>query len=187
MSNRKRLAIAITAIACFAFALPAMAQAAVWRHKGVTLTKFIELGLPGGEVFETEVSGELSGMSCEVRAVMTTEGGSTAKITKYELKACGGAFGKLSGCEVNTQEAKGLPWTVHVNASDLTITNMRVKRTFKAGCAVTELDKTFTSMTVTLNTPSAITEMEFSGSLTNYTAFGSWAVEGTNAGTYGIG
>lgn len=187
MSNRKRLAIVIAGIACFALAFPVLAQAAVWKDKGVNVTKFTELGLPGGEVFETEVSGVKSGMSCEVRAVMTTEGGSTAKITKYELKGCSGNFGKFSGCTVSTQEAKGLPWTVDVKTTDLVITNMRVRRTFSAGCAVTELDKTFTEMTVTLNTPTAITEMEFSGTLTNYKAFGSWKVEGTNSGTYGIG
>jgi hypothetical protein len=187
MKNQQRLAILAAVFACFAFVLPAMASAAVWKHKGVNLTKFVELSLPGGEVFETELSGEWSGMNCEVRAVMTTEGGSTAKVTKYELKACPKAFGKMSSCQVNTQEAKGLPWTVEVKTTDLVIKNMRVRRTFKAGCPVAEFDKTFTAMTVTLNTPSAISEMEFSGALVNYKAFGSWKVEGTNAGTYGIG
>jgi hypothetical protein len=187
MNNRKRLAIVIAAIASLALAFPVLAQGAVWKHKGVTLAKFVELGLPGGENFETEVSGVWSGMNCEVRAVMTTEGGSTAKITKYEIKSCAKAFGKMSGCSVVAKEAKGLPWTVDVNPTDLTITNMRVRRTFNVGCPVTELDKTFTSLTVTLNTPSAITEMEFSGTLGGYKAFGSWKVEGINSGTYGIG
>jgi hypothetical protein len=186
MKNQHRLAVVVAVCACFALALPALASAAVWKHKGVTLAKFTELGLPGGEVFEAEISGEKSGMSCEVKATLTTEGGSTAKITKYEIKSCSGSFGKLSGCTVSAKEAKGLPWTVHVNASDLTITNMRIRRTFNAGCAVTELDKTI-SPTVTLNTPSAITEMEFNGSILGYKAFGSWNVEGLNAGTYGIG
>jgi|GEM_PF-1563924 len=187
MKNQQRLAIVVAVIACFALALPALASAAVWKHKGVNLAKFVELGLPGGENFETEVSGEWSGMNCEVKATMTTEGGSTAKITKYEIKSCAKGFGKMASCEVSVKEAKGLPWTVDVKTTDLVITNMRVRRTFKAGCPVTELDKTFPEMTVTLNTPSAITEMEFSGSLTGYKAFGSWKVEGTNSGTYGIG
>lgn len=187
MSNQKRLAIATAVIACFALAVPVLASGAVWKHKGVNLAKFVELSLPGGEVFETEISGEKSGRSCEVKATLTTEGGSTAKITKYEIKSCATGFGKLAGCSVVAKEAKGLPWTVHVNASDLTITNMRVRRTFSAGCPLSELDKTITSTTVTLNTPAAISEMEFSGSTTNYKAFGSWKVEGLNAGTYGIG
>lgn len=187
MKNQFRLALVAAVFACFALALPALASAAVWKHNGVNLSKFVELGLPGGEVFETEIEGEDSGMSCEVKATMTTEGGSTAKVTKYEIKSCATGFGKMSSCEVNTKEAKGLPWTVHVNATDLTITNMRIKRTFKAGCPVAELDKTLTSVTVTLNSTTAISEMEFSGAITNYKAFGSWTVEGTNKGTYGIG
>jgi hypothetical protein len=187
MINQKRLAIATAVIACFMLAVPVLASGAVWKHKGVNLAKFVELSLPGGENFETEVSGEWSGMNCEVKATMTTEGGSTAKITKYEIKSCAKAFGKMSACSVVAKEAKGLPWTVHVNASALTITNMRIRRTFNAGCPVAELDKTFTSMTLTLNTPSAISEMEFSGALAGYKAFGSWTVEGLNAGTYGIG
>lgn len=189
MKTQKRLAIAVAVMVSLSLALPVLASAAVWKHKGVNLAKFVELSLPGGEVFETEVSGEWSGMSCEVRAVMTTEGGSTAKITKYEIKSCptSSGFGKMKGCEVNTKEAKGLPWTVTVNANDLTITNMRIRRTFKAGCAVAELDKTFASTTVTLNSTTEIKEMEFLGSLTGYKAFGSWAVEGANSGTYGIG
>jgi len=190
MSNRKRLAILGAAFACLALAAPVVAQAAVWKHNGVNLAKLITLSLPGGEVFETEVEGVWSGMSCEVKATMTTEGGSTAKITAYEVKSCSGGFGKMTGCELSTKEAKSLPWTVDVNTSDLTITNMRIKRTFKAGCKVTELDKTLTSVKVILNTPAKITEMEFSGSLVGppgYKAFGSWKVEGTNSGTYGIG
>lgn len=190
MNNQKRLAIATAVVACLALAFPVLASGAVWKHNGVNLTKFVSLSLPGGENFETEKEGVWSGMNCEVKATMTTEGGSTAKITAYEIKSCAKAFGKMSSCTVVAKEAKGLPWTVHVNASDLTITNMRVRRTFNAGCPVTELDKTFTSMTVTLNTPSKITEMEFSGSLVGppaYKAFGSWTVEGANSGTYGIG
>ncbi|HEU5252327.1 MAG TPA: hypothetical protein VFU16_03245 [Solirubrobacterales bacterium] len=187
MNNQRRLAIAIAAIACFALAVPALAQAAVWKHKGVNLAKFVEFSLPGGEIFETEIEGVKSGMSCEVRAVMTTEGGSTAKINKYETKSCTAAFGKMTGCSVNTQEAKGLPWTVDVKTNDLAITNMRVKRTFKAGCVVAEYDKTFAEMTVNLNAPTAITEMEFNGTTGGYKAYGSWTVEGLNSGTYGIG
>lgn len=187
MKNQRRLAIAIAAIACFALAVPALAQAGVWKHKGVNLAKFVEFGLPGGENFETEVSGVWSGMNCEVKATMTTEGGSTAKINKYEIKSCAKGFGKMSTCSVVAKEAKGLPWTVDVNTTDLTITNMRVRRTFNVGCPVTELDKTFASMKVALNTPTAITEMEFNGSLAGYKAYGSWTVEGLNSGTYGIG
>jgi hypothetical protein len=173
------LAVAVTMLAAIS---TSTASAAVWKDKGVNVTKLISIGLTGGEVFELGTSG----MSCEIAATITTEGGSTGKVTKWETKKCSGGFGEFASCELATSESKSLPWTVHVNASDLTITNMRVRRTFKAGCPKTEVDKTVTS-TVTLNTPSAITEMEYVGSISGYKAFGSFKVDSPNSGTYGIG
>lgn len=182
MKIDKRLLLAGLVVAVAMFAVTASASAAVWKDKGVNVTKFISIGLTGGEVFETGTSG----MSCEILATLTTEGGSTGKITKFETKKCSGGFGEMTGCELATTESKSLPWTVDVNATDLTITNMRVRRTFKAGCKITELDKTY-SATVTLLTPTAIAEMEFSASIAGYKSFGSFKVDSPNSGTYGIG
>ncbi len=184
MKIDKRLLLAGLAIAVTMFAAvsTSSASAAVWKDKGVNVTKLISIGLTGGEVFESGTSG----MSCEIVAILTTEGGSVGKITKWETKKCTGGFGEFAKCELATSESKALPWTVDVNATDLTITNMRIRRTFKAGCKIAELDKTLSS-TVTLNTPAAITEMEFSGSIAGYKAFGSLAVDAPNSGTYGIG
>ena len=182
MTRNHRLLLGGAIAAVLLLAVPAMALGAVWKDKGVNVTKFVEIGLTGGEVFETA---EGDGMSCELTATMTTEGGSTAKITKFTVVKCPTGFGTFASCTVKTAEAKGLPWTVEVGATDLTIKNMRVKRTFNGGCA--EVDKTVTSTTVTLNTPSAISEMEFSGSTTGYENFGAFTVNAPNAGTYGIG
>lgn len=174
------LAIAVT---MFAAVSTSSASAAVWKDKGVNVTKLISIGLTGGEIFESGTSG----MSCEIVATLTTEGGSTGKITKWETKKCNGGFGEFAKCELATSESKGLPWTVDVNATDLTFTNMHIRRTFKAGCPVAELDKTVSSTVTLLETPAAISEMEFSGSITGYKAFGSLNVEAAIAGTYGIG
>jgi hypothetical protein len=168
-------------IALFAVSVSS-AGAAVWKDKGVNVTKFVSIGLTGGEVAEAGAKG----LSCEILATLTTEGGATGKITKWETKKCTG-FTELSKCEMAASESKGLPWTVDVNATDLTITNLHTRRTFKAGCATTEIDKTVPSVTVTLNTPAAITEMEFLGEITGYKTFGSFKVDAPNAGTYGIG
>lgn len=184
MKIYKRLLFAGLAVAIAMFAVgAASASAAVWKDKGVNVTKLISIGLTGGEVFESGTSG----MSCEVVATLTTEGGSTGKITKYETKKCSGGFGQLSTCTLKASESKGLPWTVDVNTTDLTITNMHTRRTFSTGCPISELDKTLTSVTVTLESPSAITLMEFSGAITGYKAFGSFTVDAPNSGTYGIG
>jgi hypothetical protein len=185
MKSNRRLLLAGAIAAVVVLAVPALALASVWKDKGVNVSKFVEIGMLGGELFETTAG---NGMSCEVRMVLTTEGGSTGKITKYEIKKCPAGFGTFAKCEVNVAEPKGLPWTVHVNTSDLTITGFRTKRTFKGtGCEAPELDKTITSLTVTLNTPTAISEVEFAGETTGYKTVGSLTVEGANNGTYGIG
>lgn len=183
MNSNKRLLIAGVIAALVILAVPALALGAVWKDKGTNVTKFVEFAAIGGELWET--SG--NGMSCEVRAVFTTEGGSTGKVTKFETKKCPTGFGSFTGCELNTAEAKGLPWTVDVNSTDLTITNFHTKRTFKAGCATTEVDKTIGSLTVTLESPTAISEMNFIGTVAEYKTTGTITVEGTNNGTYGIG
>jgi hypothetical protein len=184
MKIDKRLLLAGMAVAVTMFAAvsTSSASAAVWKDKGVNVTKLVSIGLTGGEIFESGTSG----MSCEIVATLTTEGGSTGKITKWETKKCSGGFGEFAKCELASSESKGLPWTVDVNATDLTFTNMHIRRTFKAGCPVAELDKTVSS-TVTLITPTEITEMEFSGSIAGYKAFGSLTVDAPNSGTYGIG
>lgn len=185
MKKNKRLLLAGVIVAVVGLAVPALALAAVWKDKGVTLTKFAEIKLTGGELFETTAG---NGMSCEVHATLTTEGGSTGKITKYTIDKCPAGFGTFAKCEVATAEAKGLPWTVTVKTSDLTISNLRTKRTFKgAECKAGELDKTITSTLVTLNTPAAISEMEFTGSATEYKTVGSFKVDEPNTGRYGIG
>ena len=90
MKIDKRLLLAGMVVAVAMFAVTASASAAVWKDKGVNVTKFISIGLTGGEVFESGTSG----MSCEIVATLTTEGGSTGKITKFETKKCSGASEK---------------------------------------------------------------------------------------------
>jgi hypothetical protein len=180
--DKLRLLAGLTvAIALFAVSASS-AWAAVWKDKGVNVAKFVSIGLTGGEVAEAGAKG----LSCEILATITTEGGSTGKVTKWETKKCTG-FGELSSCEMALSESKGLPWTVDVNTTTLTITNLRTRRTFKAGCATTEIDKTVPSVKVTLNTPTEITEMEFLGEIVGYKTFGSFTVDAPNSGTYGIG
>lgn len=180
MSGNKRLIVAGVVAALVLLAVPALALAAVWKDKGVNVTKFSEMTLAGGEIFEVS---EGNGMNCKISATLTTEGGSTGKITKWSVTECPKGFGTFTSCTMKTAEAKGLPWTVTVNASDLTISNLRVKRTFNGGCA--ESDKTITSTTVTLDSTTAITEVEFTGSNGTYKNVGSLTV--TPSGTYGIG
>jgi hypothetical protein len=183
MKFDKRLLLAVLVLALGSMATSvSAASAAVWKHGASNLGVHTEIGLTGGEVFESGTSG----MSCEVLATITTSGGSTGTIKKWEVKNCGGGFGELAGCEVAATESKSLPWTLDVNTSDLSVTNMRIRRTFKTGCPIKEIDKTVT-MTMTPDVPAAITSFEFTGSTTGYKSFGSFTVNAPNSGTYGIG
>jgi len=182
MKMKKRVLIVVALAVCLTTVTAAAAFGAVWKDKGTNVTTHVTIGLSGGEVFETGTGG----MSCEVFATITTTGGSTGKITKWEVKNCGKGFDNLLGCTVAATEAKDLPWTIDVNATDLTVTGARLRRTFKAGCAVTEIDKTV-SLTMTTGSPSAITGFEFLGTTGTYKQFGSFTVDSPNSGTYGIG
>lgn len=183
MKSKKLLLLAVLALAVGLLGANASAaSAAVWKHGGSNLAKHTEIGLTGGEVFESGTSG----MSCEVFATITTSGGSTGTIKKWEVKNCGGAFGELAGCQVTATEPKNLPWTIDVNATDISVTGMKIRRTFKAGCKISEIEKSVT-MTMTPDVLGAITSFEFTGSTTGYKAFGSLTVNAPNSGTYGIG
>lgn len=181
MKTSKRL-LAVAALVVLALAATAaIASASVWRDGTTEVKSAIEIKFTGAEFFETS---ESNSMQCEEKFTLRTSGGSTATISAFEIikTGCKGT-GTFAKCELSTAEAKGLPWTVDVNTSDLTITNMHVKRTFKSGCSTTELDKTFNS-TVTLLPPSKIEEIETSGSLTGFKEFGSFKPATV---TYGIG
>jgi hypothetical protein len=183
MKTRKRL-LAVVAVAVLALAATAaIASAAVWKDGATNVSTAIEIKFTGAEFFETT---EGNSMQCEEKMTLKTSGGSVGQITAFELvkSTCKGT-GSFSSCEVSIAEPKGLPWAVDVNASDLTITSMRVRKVFKAGCSPLELDKTINS-TVTLLSPSKIETIETSGSIVGYKQFGSFEAT-TNKGTYGIG
>jgi hypothetical protein len=193
MNSKKRLLIAGVVVAVAVLAVPALALAAVWKDGETNVSKFVELTMNGGEVFETT---EKNGMSCEIHATLTTEGGSKGTITKFEIKKCPEAFGSFATtkCELNTGKGEGLPWSVDVNATDLTVTKWRTKRSFKgASCKEPEIDKTISSMTVTLEpSTTEISELSFDGKILEGTkqlfrTLGSLTIEGANNGTYGIG
>ncbi len=182
--NNKRLLIAGAIAVVAVLAVPAMALAAVWKDKGTNISKLTEISLTGSELFEAS---EGNGMNCGLQATLTTEGGSTGTITTFDVTECPSGFGSFSKCTVTGTSAKNLPWEVHVNPTDLTVTGWRVKRTFGAGCPIETLDKTIASMTVKFDVASAFSVLEFENKVEGYKTVGSLEVSEANKGTYGIG
>lgn len=198
MKVRKILILAATAaaaVAVVAFAAgPVSATSSVWQHEGEPLAEHVELPLSGGEVIE--VGGGV--LLCESTATMTTEGGSTAKITSYNISkaTCTGLAGNLAGCKVSAAEVTGLPWSVDVNTVDLTATGVKVNYTFEKGCAVGKIELNFPELTLTpREEPSAIRLFEFSsegtgkvdGKEATVGYFGSLSLPEADFDTYGIG
>lgn len=192
MKKRKNVLL-IAGIALAAMALPASASAAVWQHEGKALEKNVELSLTGGEFIE--VSGAV--MLCESTATMTTEGGSTAQITAYDVKeaTCIGLAGKLEGCEVTAATPKGLSWGASVNTSDLTAKEVAISYTFNGACEIDKIETSFPSLTLTPEEPEAIRLFHFNqegkakvdGKETALVYSGSLSLPEKDFDTYGIG
>jgi|ERR1043166_2710677 hypothetical protein len=181
---RRAHLVSILAAVALTAAFPAMTSASVWKHGNSNVSQLVEIGLDGAESFG--VQGIAGAITCEVSATLRTSGGSTGTFTKYSLFACSGSGG-LANCVPLATESKGLPWTVDVNAADLTLTKMRIRRTFSGkGCPISETDLTW-NPTLVLDTPASIFEMEFFFESALYVSAGLLQVTSPNAGTYGIG
>ena len=161
ISNPKKplLAAACVLAAVAVLAVPASASASVWLHKGEALKTKVTLSLEGSEVIEV---GE-SVLLCNNTATMTTEGGSTAKITAYNPNkaTCIGLAGKLVGCEATAISPTGLSWSVAVNTSDLTAKEVKVDYTFNKGCGIQKIETSIASLTLTPETAKEIRSFHF--------------------------
>jgi hypothetical protein len=197
MKFRKLILAAAAAAAVAALAVvagPVSATSSVWLHEGKPLEKHVELPLAGGEIIE--VGGGV--LLCESTATLTTEGGSTGKITNYNVNkaSCTGLAGNLEGCEVTAAEATGLPWSVTVNTADLTAKGVKVDYTFNKGCAVGNIELNFPELTLTpYEEAKAFRLFEFStegtgkvdGKEATIGYFGSLQLPEAEFETYGIG
>jgi hypothetical protein len=191
MTSRRTWLLSLVAILAFALVGPAGASAsAVWQHEGAPLGEHADMALEGSQVFITEAGG----MICEVDATLTAEPGSTGRVTELTTTKCQGLFGELAGCTVTGTEQPAGPWDVHVNTTDLTVTEVALVRTFDEGCPVERIESSIPELTYLLPEPGAIGEIEYfgggnaridGGPAGEYEEIGSWFV--TPAGTYGIG
>lgn len=183
MKIEKRLLVVAALAVCLVAVTATVASGAVWKHNHSNLASQVSFNVTGGEVFQTGSGG----MSCEVFGTIQAQAGSTGAVQKWEVKNCSAAFGNLAGCQVSATQPTGNPWQLHVETSDIKVTNLRLRRTFKAGCAVSEIDKTVTMTLTPKPGLTTVTEYEFVGENGTYKSFGSFKVDSPNSGTYGIG
>lgn len=150
----------VLAIAIAVLSGPASASASVWLHEGKPLSEAKEFSLRGGEVIQVPAGAFL----CNAEATMTTEGGSTAEITAYdvELNSCSSLLGEFNGCEVTAATVEGLPWDVTVNSVDLTVGKVGISYSFDEACPIHKVETGFPGVTLTLEEPQAIRNFNFS-------------------------
>jgi hypothetical protein len=179
-----RFRLLLAAAFCLALATAgtsaASASAAVWKDKGVNVTKAFTLGLTGGETVEVEPGGWIN---CELHATLSSSGGSSGQITAWDQKNCSGS-GTLASCVV-TPEARFLPWTVTVNAANLSISAGSVKFIeVKSSCPFSDHAASVAGMKMTPDSTTSISEF---GYFASSGVTGSVLVDSPNTGTYGIG
>jgi hypothetical protein len=131
----KKLMLLAAAIAAFAaFAVPASASAAEVLMEGNPLAEEVEESYSGPASF----SNENGGVECEnVTATINFENGTMGNVTAFQGDGCEtiGALHAL-GCHVAAVVPTNLPWTVDVNATDLTITGVTIDNAFQPGCVI---------------------------------------------------
>jgi hypothetical protein len=183
LDKRRLFAVLLAATAVVALVGSATASAAVWKDAGKEVTTAFALGLTGGANYEINESA--GGVNCSEHLTLKSTGGSNASITAFENKSCT-TFGTLASCSVQTVEAIGLPWSVTLGTSTLTVNSMHVKHKFKTGCATSEINETL-NVTLTPDNTGSIKTFELFGTSGKYKQFGSYEVDAPNSGTYGIG
>jgi hypothetical protein len=194
MRKSSMVLLAVAAVVAAAvLAGPASASASVWLHEGKPLSEHVELSLTGGEVIEVDTSALL----CDTTATLTTEGGSTAQITAFEVEqgSCIGLAGELEGCQVTAATAENLPWDVNVDSADLAAFETGVAYLFDEGCPVDELETGFPELILTPEEPTAIRLFHFDeegtgmvdGEAEPLVDSGALQLPEADFGTYGIG
>lgn len=178
--NRRLLAVLLAAMAVFALVGSATASAAVWKDAGVTVSKAFTMNLSGAQNYEVENSA--GGVQCSEKMTISFNGVSTTKLESFKNESCT-TFGTYKACTVQTVEAIGSPWTVTLNASNLSVASFRVKHTFKAGCAKGEINQLVT-LTMTPDNTEKFTTINTLATSGTFKQFGTLTVE---TPTYGIG
>ncbi len=169
-----------------------------WRHAGLPLEKNVAIGFTGSLKYS---SGVLGSIECQITAGVQLTPGSTGVVetfatdngTATERCKTGGA---LAACQVHSLQATGLPWTIHAGTtSTFTAATGEVHTTMTGGfCPISTLISTPAHIKFTPDNSTAIGKVLASGSVGTDSALGALpltlsgelAVEGPNAGTYGI-
>lgn len=190
---KKILLLASMALAAIAFAVPAGASASSLRYEGAPIEEHREVELTGQARFEFLGTG----IRCTVHTRLTTEDGThaTTVVKTFEIttETCEGFGFQYSGCEVETDKVDGLPWTVAIDPTKLTISSGTITGTL-SNCFTKRNDITGGTISATVDNTSAIHSVTLSGGFNVDTdsetipavARGTLEVVGEDSGKYSI-
>lgn len=199
MKMKRAVLLAGMSLAAIALAIPATASEFTLKDSGNEVEE-IEFEQEG--FWAPRFLG--SGMNCPLDAKYKVDK-QTVEVTQFDVdtKKCVG-FGSMSGCEVTADAVKNLPWTVDVDATKLTITDLTQETTLKAkpgeSCSIEGFTIYFPTLTALPDDPDDISSFSYKGK-GKFTIKGSESeveeeneeagetgnVEESNNGTYEIG
>jgi hypothetical protein len=191
---RKLALLAFLAVMAAAFVLPAAASASNWKDGGTAITSEATIPFSGTFGFS---SAALGGMSCtEMHGQLVLTPGSTGHLTlSPTIVKCKGT-GALSKCNLETILQENFPWTIHDEATFISITGFKTIYKFVgAGCpGLVTIEGS--GMRATPNNTAAISSLTLSGQLSassGGTPLGMVTASGTltptnpgDVGTYGL-
>lgn len=192
MQIKRALVLGFVAVALTS-AFPVAAAATEWKHEGKAFKKHVEIGISGVETLKVLGAEQ----ECEFHATITTEGGSTAEFSEFEViaESCVGS-GFLAGCQVLLTKTTPALLKIDLTEFDFTATGIEIYRTYAPGCLVESTETTNGKYTFTLAEASAIAsgkihsfpETDINGKPSGTAEItGEFQVDEPNAGTYGIG
>ena len=133
---KRTMGFAVVAIAAGVVAVPA--ASAAWTDGTVSVGAYANVSFAGNFA----IVGAFGGTSChEGSATGTLEPGTTGTITSFApaVESCT-TSGGLAGCTVTSVTSTNLPWTMHANGSNVTVTGFDLDITYhSAFCPYHEL------------------------------------------------
>ena len=191
MSVGKILVLAGMVLTTVSAVAPAAALATWLKHHNA-ITQDEKLEFTGRAGFELA---PLDSYDCDVHVSTTLKAGTTTgTVDTYEVTTdtCIGKGG-FAKCTLLSDEALGLPWTMHVESTggagrDIAITDVTLKSTYGgAGCQVPSSNVHFPKVTAKPNNQATIGSVALSGGDTADVVRAYGTLQAVPANTFGLG
>ncbi len=137
--TKKLMLLAVSAAAVVAFAIPASASAAMFKHEGHEITTPVTKAYSGPAQFEGTSGGVPtgSGIACESVTASVTFSTNSAEVDSFTGTNCEtfGPLNELANCHTSGAPVANTPFAVDIESSEtLNITGVSIDQGIAAGC-----------------------------------------------------